>query len=144
MKAEVTNLFKQVETAIDTNDSPGLLTRAGVIALARIRAHIEEQAGEVERQYQIGVETACLADKLERDLATIRSALSAVLGVEGEAVELAGLAGKVIPELADCPEDVCHACIGRELGCDVYASPDGLCSERRIKAAIDAAKGEAH
>ncbi len=241
LKTEIANLFKQAEVAIDTDDSPELLIRAGMTALAGIRAHIEAQAGEIERlQIRFAAPVVCMCgstrfkqawisenarltgegnivlavglwghhervfpdaetkarldalhkrkidlcdwvwvldmggyigestrseieyaeshgkpvrylsreipdyvepiDPLAADLATIRSALSEALGVEGEAVELARLAGKVIPELAKRPNASCQYTFAKCEKCGKTIGSDE-CTNARIKAAIDAAEG---
>ena len=90
-------------------------------------------------------ETAGFLQDRKDQLATIRAALSAVLG-DGEPVELAKLAAKVIPELAWRLNDITGTCPpdadGKEMwdDCDTKCK-DGSPSECWIRAALDAAKG---
>lgn len=69
-------------------------------------------------------------DRLRSDLAAISKAL-AILNMDGEPVELAELAGKVIPILADKAPCEHVVCPNEALDCDDCA----------IKTAVEAAKG---
>lgn len=102
---------------------------------------IAEALGLDEQRAKTVVLAIC---ELKSDLAAIRSSLS-LLG-DGEPVELAKLAAKVISELAGRLNDITGTCppdaYGKEIwdDCDTKCK-DGSPSECWIRAALDAAKG---